>query len=321
MNKTKIWLITAAFLVIIGSIIFAGVMTVLKWDFAKLQTAKFETNNYEINEKFNNISVVTDTADIVFKVSENQKTSVVCYEQKNAKHSVSVKEDALVIEIVDTRKWYEHIGIMFGTPEITVYIPQGEYGELLVKGSTGDVEIPKDFKFESIDIVESTGNVRNYASASKSIKIKTSTGDIKVQNVKARKIDLLVSTGGVNVGSVNCEGDISAKVSTGKTNMTDVTCKNIVSGGSTGGILMKNVIATEKFTVERSTGDIRLEKCDAADIQIKTDTGDINGTLLSGKIFTANSDTGNVKIPESEAGGKCKITTDTGDIKIGISNN
>lgn len=315
---TKIWLIIAASLVLIGCIVFGGAMTMLKWDFTKLSTVKYETNNYEITEKFKNISIVTDTADILFMPFENQKASVVCHEQKNMKHSVTVKDGTLVIEVVDTRKWYEHIGINFGTPKITVYIPQVEYGALFVKSSTGNVEIPKEFKFENIDISESTGNVTNYASASENIIIKTSTGNIRVENVSANTLDLSVSTGGVTVSNVTCEGDVKIKVSTGKTNLTNIECKNIVSNGNTGAISLKNVIAAENFLIERSTGDVKFDGCDAAEIFVETDTGDVRGSLLADKTFIVQTDTGNVDVPKTATGGKCEITTSTGDINIRI---
>ena len=290
----------------------------LKWDFTKLSTDKYETNDYEITEKFKNISIVTDTADIVFLPSENSKTSVSCYEQRNAKHFVAVKDGVLVIEVVDTRKWYEHIGINFSTPKITVYIPQGEYGALFVKSSTGNVEIPKEFKFENIDISESTGNVTNYASASENIIIKTSTGNIRVENVSANTLDLSVSTGGVTVSNVTCEGDVKINVSTGKTNLTDIECRNVVSNGNTGAISLKNVNATENFLIERSTGDVKLDGCDATEISVETDTGDVRGSLLTDKIFIVQTDTGNVDVPKTVTGGKCEITTSTGDINISI---
>ena len=317
-KTTKIWLVMAASLVLIGCIIFGGVMTMLKWDFTKLSTGEYETHDYEIDENFNNISIVTDTADIVIVPSENQKTSVVCHEQKNAKHSVTVHNGKLVIEIVDTRKWYEYIGINLGTPKITVYIPQGEYGVLFVKSSTGNVEIPKEFKFENIDISESTGNVMNYASASENIIIKTSTGNIRVENVSAGTLDLSVSTGGITVSDVTCEEDIKIKVSTGKTNLTNIDCKNVVSNGATGAISLKNVIAAEKFSIERSTGDVKFDRCDAAEIFVETDTGDVRGSLLTDKIFIVQTDTGNVDVPKTATGGKCEITTSTGDINISI---
>lgn len=317
-TRTKVWLIIAASFVLVGGIIFGGVMSMHKWDFMKLSTVKYETNDYEITESFKSILIITNTADVVFVPSENSKTSVVCHEQKNMKHSVTVQNGKLVIEVVDTRKWYEYIGINFGTPKITVYIPQGEYGALFVKSSTGNVEIPTEFKFENIDILESTGNVTNYASASENIIIKTSTGNIRVENVSAGTLDLSVSTGGITVSNVTCEGNVKINVSTGKTNLTNIECKNVMSNGNTGAISLKNVIATEKFSIERSTGDVKFDGCDAAEIFVKTDTGDVTGSLLSNKIFVVEADTGSVDVPKTATGGKCEITTDTGDINISI---
>ena len=278
--KTKTWLIIAASLVLVGCILFGGVMQMLKWDFEKLSTGKYETSNHEIQEEYKNISIVTDTADVVFMPSESQTTSVVCHEQKNMKHTVTVKDDTLAIEIDDTRKWYEYIGIYFGSPKITVYIPQGEFGTLSVKASTGD---------------------------------------ICVENVLADAIDLRVSTGRITITNVTCQEDANIRVSTGKTILTDLQCKNLTSTGDTGNMILNQVIAEEKFSIERSTGDIKLEGCDAAEIFMETDTGDVVGSLRTDKVFVAHADTGKVEVPKTATGGRCEITTDTGDIKITIS--
>lgn len=278
--KTKTWLIIAASLVLIGCILFGGVMQILKWDFTKLSTVKYETNRYELQETYKNISVVTDTADVVFVPSESQTTSVVCHEQMNRKHTVTVKDDTLAIELDDTRKWYEYIGIYFGSPKITVYIPKGEFGALSVKASTGD---------------------------------------ICVENIAAETLDLRVSTGRITITNVTCQEDVNIRVSTGKTILTDLQCKNLTSTGNTGSVVLKQVIATEKFSIKRSTGDIKLEGCDAAEIFLETDTGDIVGSLLTDKVFIAHADTGKVDVPKTVTGGSCQITTDTGDIKITIS--
>ncbi len=318
-RAAKIWLITAAFLVLTGSILFVGVMTVLNWDFTKLSTARYETNEHVPEGDFQNISVETITGDVLFAPSENGKASVVCYEAENVKHAVSVKDGTLVIEAEDTRKWYEYIGVNFETPKITVYLPREEYGKLSVKSHTGDIEIPKDFHFESMDVLENTGNVTCRASASGDIRIKTSTGKIQVENISAGELDLSVSTGKVTVSGLNCAGNVKIKATTGKTKITDVVCKNLFSDGSTGDLTLKNVVAAEKFTVERSTGDIELDGCDGGEIFLKTDTGDVEGTLLSEKVFVIETDTGDVEVPKSVTGGRCEITTDTGDIEIGIS--
>lgn len=318
-KTTKIWIVIATFLVLVGCIILGGVMTMFKWDFAKLSTNKYETKNYEINEDFNAISIRTDTADITFVPAIDAKCSVECYEQKNVTYSVAVKDDTLVIETIDSRKWYEHIGINIGTPKITVSLPKAEYTALAIKESTGDVEIPKDFRFENVDISLSTGDVNFLASASKLIKIKTSTGKICVENTCVGGLELSASTGEITVSNVICEGDVNIYVSTGKTNLNHVACKNLTSRGSTGNIVLSNVVATGKLTIKQNTGNVKFDSSDGAEIFVETDTGDVRGTLLSEKIFITESDSGKIRVPKTTSGGKCEIITSTGNIKIDVT--
>jgi len=308
MKKTKIWFIISFILILSGCIIFYNLIT----------TKKLETNEYKINDNFKNIKIITDTSNIAFRTSEDSNSLIVCNEQKNINHIVKVKDGTLLIEVNDTRKWYEHIGINFNTPKITIYLPKNEYGELMIKSSTGDVNIPKNFKFSSIDILEDTGNITNYASVYKNIKIKTSTGNIKTENIIANMIDLSTSTGKVDIIDVICSDDIKINVSTGNVNIVDVNCKNLLSKGSTGNISLKNVIATEKFSIERSTGNVKFKDCDASDIFVKTDTGNVTGSLLTNKVIFAESDTGNIDVPKIIADEKCEVITNTGDIKITI---
>ena len=317
-GKIKIWLVAAASLILCGCIIFGGVMVMLKWDFKKLSTVKYETNTHFIDKEFTNISMKTNTADIKFIASQDGKAKIVCHEEQNAKYSVLVKGGVLTVELVNSKKWYEHIGINFGTPKITVYLPNENYGNLSVKESTGDVEIAKDFKFESIDVSASTGDVTNLASVTGGINIKTNTGKIAVKDISAHSLELSVSTGKVTVLNAMIEEDVQVGVSTGKTNITNAKCKNLTSGGDTGDITLKDVVALEKISMERSTGDVEFERSDAAEISVSTDTGDVSGSLLTDKIFVVSTDTGRVEVPKTTSGGTCEITTDTGDIKFNI---
>ena len=318
-KATKIWLITAASLVTIGVILFASVMTAYHWDFSRLSTERFETNTHEISEEFSGIKMNTDTADILFAASSDNTCRVVCYEEEKMKHSVRVQDDTLMVSAADDRGWYEHIGFSSHSPTVTVYLPQTEYESLTIQESTGDITLPKDFTFGSVDLDLSTGHVDSRASSLGRIRIKTSTGDIRLQDVFAGELDLTVSTGHVAVMSVSCEGNVGVSVSTGKTELTDISCNSFSSTGSTGNIALKNVLTEEKISIERSTGDVRFEECDAGEMEIQTDTGSVTGSLLSSKVFIVHSDTGKIDVPETTSGGKCKITTDTGDIKIIIA--
>ena len=103
-KATKIWLITAAALILVGGMIFGGAMTMLKWDFTKLSTTRYESREYEITEPFENIRILTDTANITFLPTDGTQCRVVCYEDVKASHEVAVKDDMLTVERIDTRK-------------------------------------------------------------------------------------------------------------------------------------------------------------------------------------------------------------------------
>jgi len=316
---TKIWLIVASFLMAAGLITFVGVMMAFNWDFTKLSTMSYQINTHEISDTFQNISIKTNTADIVFNPSEDGKCKVVCHEMEKVTHTVSVEEGSLTIKRVDKRKWYDFVGINFRTPKITVYIPQRDYAALIIKESTGDITIPKAFAFDAVDIDVSTGDVKLMSSVKGLGKINTSTGDVRVESGFCGSLDLQTSTGKITVSNVKCDGDITVVVSTGKVNLKDVTCKNLTSRGSTGDITLKYVIAAEKLSVLRDTGDVKFDQSDAAEIFVETDTGDIKGSLVTDKVFITKTATGSISVPKTVTGGRCELTTDTGDIKITVS--
>ncbi len=279
MSNTKKWVIAAVVLILAGGLIFAGAMMALNWDFNKLGTDKFLTNTYEVSGEFNKISIDSFTTDVEFIFTENEKCKVVCFEEEKLKHSVSVSEGTLVIKTEDFRKWYDHIGISFTVPKMTVYLPDSEYESLNLKTATGDVKLPKEFSFDKIEINGDTCDIECNASASSLIEIKTDTGDIELSNITA--------------------GEVKATVSTG-----DVYFNNLAVKG--------------KITVISNTGDVSLERSDADEIYINTDTGDVKGTLLTAKVFFTETSTGDVSVPKTVTGGRCEIKTSTGDIEVKI---
>ena len=318
-KSTKIWLITAAALILVGALILCCVGGETKGDLGVLSNKKYETNCHAIEEEFKDIVVKTNTADVEILPSEGGAVEVVCVEESKVKHAVSVKDGALTVEVVDTRKWYDHIGI-FGmkAPKITVYIPAGEYGTLAVKASTGDVRMGEPLRFDGVDIKVSTGDIESLASCKGTMKLDTNTGGVKVKNASVAMLDIWSGTGEISIENVTCEGEISASATTGDVNITDTACARFKSDANAGDIIMKNVVAAGEFSVTRSTGDVRFEACDAAEITVTTGTGDVKGSLTSEKIFIARSGSGKVKVPETTAGGKCKVKTTTGNIILTI---
>ena len=318
MKNNKKILIFSVILMIIGSLIFVVSMSINKWDFTKFGISKYETNTYEITQAFEDIIINSDTFDIKFESTNDNKCKIVCFEEEKYKHDFSVQNNKLKINLIDNKKWYDYIRFVFANPKITIYLPNNEYNSLIIELSTGDIEIPSDFQFSMIDIKLSTGDVKCMANVTSSINVTTSTGDVDLSNMFSNSINISTSTGTVDLNNVNCDESINIKVTTGDVKLNNITCDNFISTGSTGDVVLKNLIAINKIDIKRNTGDVKFELSDAKEIKVVTTTGDVKGTLLSNKIFLTDSNTGDIEVPKSSTGGICEIKTDTGDIIISI---
>lgn len=283
----------------------------------KLSNGKFETNEHVIGEEFDGIYISSVATDVSFLASDEYK--VVCYEPENLNHTVSVKDGRLAIEVNDERKWHDLVkDVSFSIPKITVYLPRGEYGVLKIDDVIGDICLAEDFVFAGIDISKSKGDTKLFASSSGEVKIKATSGRIEVKGINAASLDLALTTGDITVSEVECKDSVSANVRTGMVKLENVSCKSLSASAKTGDVFLDRVVAEDKFDIICTTGGVNFKACDAAEITVETSTGNVLGTLLSEKVFIHNTKTGVVDLPESASGGRCKITTATGDIKISV---
>ena len=317
-RTTKTWLTAAAVLACAGILLFVLVMGVHHWDFSALSTVRPTSDTVEIRESFSSISIASDTESIAFLLAEGGGCSVRFIEFETVRHTAAVEDGTLVIETIDEGRWYDHLMIAFYSPSIIVYLPQDTYASLRIDQSTGDVLIPKNFTFEDVTISASTGDIEIDASVSGPVRVETDTGEIRIRDASVGALDLSVSTGAVEVRSVECAGELSISVGTGRAALCGVSCRSLASRGSTGDITLEDVTADETISIERSTGDVRFVQCDAQELLVTTETGDVTGTLLSEKVFITKSKTGRVSVPETTRGGACRITTNTGDIRISL---
>jgi DUF4097 and DUF4098 domain-containing protein YvlB len=326
-TSTKIWLIVAAALVVIGSVAFVAIMAANQWSSDIFGKREYKYQHFDVWGPFNDIVINSDTADIIFRSFavaptgrlDDQPSNVLLYDDPKVEYEVSVKNGVLIIEAENKKNWYDYISFFSSeTPRIEVSLRRVQYESLTINEDTGDVVIPEGLSFNNITVLASTGDVSCYAAVSGRLGIQTSTGTIDVSDIASSYISLEASTGKINATSLECEG-LDVHVSTGKITVSDASCRDFYSNGSTGDIRMTDVIASRSIRVERSTGDVGFERCDATRINIETDTGDVYGSLLSPKVFIIQTDTGRVDIPETYTGGQCKIVTDTGDIRITLA--
>lgn len=317
----KAALIMATILLIAGLAVSFAAFASAGFDFRNLSTVKAETKTYTAGGTFDRIEIRENTADVTFAVSEDETATVVCRETAPTVHTVTVEDGTLKIVSEETSGWRNPIEISFEKEQITVFLPKDAYETLSIETHTGDVGVPDWLTFDGAAIHTSTGDVRFDAAVKNLLSIETSTGDVFMSGASAKAIDCKTTTGDIRMTNIACEGDVRVKVSTGEAFLEGLTAASFTSEGSTGDIVLQDVLAKGCISIERSTGDVALRNSDAAEVWVKTSTGDVTGTLRTEKIFVTKTSTGDVLVPDSSSGGKCEITTATGDILIRIAPN
>ena len=124
-------------------------------------------------------------------------------------------------------------------------------------------------------------------------------------------------SGDVSLESLRTE-NILLETDTGEVLLRDVTSGNLTAEGETGNMTLERVTISGNCSIDQDTGDVIFRDSDAGEISVETDSGDVTGTLLSEKVFLTETDTGDVQVPHSVRGGTCRISTDTGDIRIEV---
>lgn len=320
MKNTKKAILAAVALIAAGLVIAFGGMTTMNFDFNKMNTLHFVTNTHSVDETFTNISIETAECDIRLLPSENDSCIVVCDESKEIFHSVSVKNNTLIIDRTDARKWYKRIvGIYWGDMTITVYLPQTAYESLSVLNVSGNTVIPEDFSFTDAKIRSTSGDIDFLAPVEKDLSLKTVSGNLHAEGTNPKSLDAQSTSGDMDYADSIVSGDITIDTVSGKIRCSNVSVSGDINMETTSGnVTLSDVTAAKAMQIETVSGDIKLESCDADSLWLKSTSGNVSGTLLTEKKFLTNTTSGRVNVPGSSSGGKCEIKTTSGNIQFEI---
>lgn len=319
-KSTKIALLIAALCCVAGLALAGLSLYMVDFDFTRLGTVAYTDNEYILTEPFSAIELKAKTANVRFLPSEDSACRVVCKEQEKVPHRVTVENGTLTIRVDDRREWYDYLVCFdWGSAAVTVYLPAAEFGRLDISTDTGDVRVPADFTFQSASIETDTGDIDWRASVEGALTVHTDTGNGKIEGVQAGALQAETDTGDLQVRQASVSGNVLLETDTGEVMLDKVTAGSLQIDTHTGDVTLKNTVAEGSLTLETDTGDVQFHCFDAAAISVRTNTGDVTGTLLSEKIFFAKTDTGDIHVPKTDRGGRCEITTDTGDIEISLN--
>ncbi len=274
MGKSKKYIITAAIITALGTILFLIGGSMKGFDFTALSTEVPTSASYTVDEEFDALSIRTTVADVSLAIAKDGVCRVECKEVERIQHTVTVEAGTLTIRLKDSRAWYEKIGVHFADMSVTVYLPEAQYRSVHVTTDTGTIYANDGLVFAQAKAESDTGYIMWHVNVTGHASLESDTGKVFLSGADIASLEVETSTGGVQLTYVNCG----------------------------------------KMSIETDTGNVNITDSDASEIFVQSDTGNIKGHFLTDKVFTARSDTGKVKVPNTTSGGRCELITDTGNI-------
>lgn len=299
-HARKIVICAALLLVAVGGLMMAVAAAKGNFDIENMKGLSYEMKTVEVEEAFSDIYVEDTECSVRILRATDGRCKVVCPEMQDGSiyHTVTVSDGVLSVQRHDERKWYQYIGISFGTPDVEVYLPEKEYGQLSACSMSGSIRVDDGFTFESVSLESTSGSVQMFSEVKKELKAESTSGRVTIENASPETLAAKSSSGRIVLSHIR-SGEITAKSTSGKIELTDV-------------------IAEKNLYAKSTSGGVMLDGCDGGKIKIETTSGSVKGTILSDKIFITDSTSGSVRVPRSAVGGECEITTTSGSIDMEV---
>lgn len=280
---------------------------------------------------YTSIELDTDPLDVYITTSPTAADiHISCYQYKD--WDVDVKENDKSLIISAPRQASFNTFLWFGprrSPYFTVEIPENFDGSLIIRTSSGDIEIKGDFSAGEIKMKTSSGDMKLDKLTGELISLECSSGDIYFQELTGSQVLVETSSGEIEGGWI--DGDMRIKASSG-----DLKIKKLSGAGelntSSGEISIGEYIKMEDDVfIESSSGDIDIRNFGilGGDLSLRSTSGEIDvffnekpeasvsGETNSGDLYIFGAGyKRSVRLDDSSAEYQISVQTSSGDINL-----
>lgn len=336
--SVKKLLSAAGLLIAAGALLILGTLASVGFDLKELNTVTYTRREYAVEGAFHSIAVQAENRDVRLLPAEDGRCRVLCDENEHGAFAVEEQDGVLTVSLRESWKWWEHIGFFweFSVPQVTVLLPEESYRELTVKTSSGDIALPKDFRFEQLSLKSASGDIRCQAAVEKTAEIETVSGELFCEDPEGERLRLestsggicltgcrtgaavLTNTsGGIWIGGAVFSGELQASSISGDIALSECRAGTLDLSTVSGSQLLRDTEISGNACLTSTSGEIVFEGFDAGEIEASAVSGSIRGTLRTGKIFQWETISGSASLPPSDRdGGTCRLETTSGDIEL-----
>lgn len=302
----------------------------------QISNTKYTDKTFTVKDSFDAISVEVASEDVkLFTTDGDNRIEVHVQEDKRV--SVEVKGDRLIVKCDNEN--FKMFNFDYEETYVHLYLNKTDFDDrIIVDTASGDVRIPKDFSFGEMIVntasgdsyieADVSGNVVVNAASGKvtllglkasSVSINTASGDIKAESLDVKEQLYMSSASGNHTVTSSKAGSLVSDTSSGDTNVTGTNIDMLFKRNAASGETKIKDTVSDSFEGDVTSGDIEFEKYDAHKIYIETTSADVEGSFKSGKQFSTDTTSGDIKVPADEGSDTCRIETVSGDVNIKIA--
>lgn len=275
-KKLKITLAVAINLVVIGVLVFVIAMSVLGWDFTKLDSTEYTAKNYAVGDNVEVKRVELDVDTFPIDIVRGDAVTLDYYEASNSEVTVACENG--VLKVREKYNWSPFETGMFNigrssrkykltlTDGIDVVNVKGVNGDLRLDGMTF-AELNFNSTNGDLRLVDCTVETLTVDCTNATVSLKNSElGTVTVDGLNA-DAEMIGCTGGsVSIDSTNLDvavmgssfGDVAIDGTNSDVVVTDAVIDNLTIDGTNGGYILKN-ITVNALTLRATNLDARIE--------------------------------------------------------------
>ena len=304
-KSTKIWLIIAALLLVIGLGLSVAALAAVDFDVSRLNTeGAYERRTYTFDaEQLKSAEIHSVSQDIRVVGSDEKAGTVEYYTGERIGYAVSFSEGKLTIRHFDERRWYEHIHLFFSSRDdtVTVYVPTDTVFALTCHSTSGNIEA-SGFTGNKLFLKNTSGSIRVSDITAAELEARSTSGSIEAARIRVTEGGAVLAavSGSVVLEDAVCAQRLEASAISGRVGLTNSTCGDAILQTTSGALYFKNL------------------RCDS--LNAESVSGSIKGSLTgsaSDYRFIASSTSGSVSIPPEQGGShEVRLRTTSGSIDI-----
>ena len=200
MKRTSIIIAVGAVALAIGIVVWVVGMSLIGWDFYKLDTTKYTARSYACETEVKSIRIRLSSFPLTVKKGDN--VALDYYEAANSK--VSVEEKDGVLTVVEKYKYRPFASGLFnigrGAHKFTLTVVSGV--RLEIKGNNSDISVA-DAVFDEFSIDSTNADISLTRVQLGKLNIDVTNGDIDMSGCKAT--DMIVDATNIDITVKNCE--------------------------------------------------------------------------------------------------------------------